>query len=84
VLFYQHCSFIKQRTMTQTKVVNRSLYLPVDAIEFLRKTARRRGCSMADVVRQTLSTEIFLNDKVKNGARIFIQSGSNIKELILP
>jgi hypothetical protein len=61
-----------------------SFNLSPDAEQAVRELARRRGVTMAEVIRRALSTEKFLADKQAEGAKVLIQErDKTIRELVI-
>ncbi len=59
--------------MDPSTVYKTSVNLPPDAVEALKKLAAKRGSSMADIIRQAISTEKFLDETVSGGGKILIE-----------
>lgn len=61
-----------------------SINLPTDAVETLKKLAAKRGSTMADVIRQAISTEKFLEETVSTGGKVLIEEkDKSIRQLLI-
>jgi predicted DNA-binding protein len=50
-----------------------SINLSEDAVEFLRKRSKGEGKTVADIIREAISTEKFLREAVDSGKKILIE-----------
>jgi predicted DNA-binding protein len=50
-----------------------SINLSEDAVEFLRKRSKSEGKTVADIIREAISTEKFLREAVDSGKKILIE-----------
>ena len=58
--------------------------LPDAAVKALQEMAAERGSSMTEILRQAISTEKFLQDEMKDGAKILVQhKKKGTRELLL-
>ena len=65
-------------------VVKTSVNLPQDAVDALRKMAAKRGTTMADVLRQAISTEKFLDETTSNGGKVLIEENDkSMRQLLI-
>lgn len=68
--------------MADPKVVKTSVYLPEASIEALKKISKKRGTTMAEVLRQAIATEDFLDQATSKGADVLIKEGKTVKQLV--
>ena len=59
----------QKNTATQKITVN----LPPEAVEALKKLANEQGITATAALRQAISTESFIREQIKRGAKILIQ-----------
>lgn len=58
--------------------------LPEEAMTYLKEESTRRGISMADVLRQAISTDKYLKEATETGASILIdRKGKKLTELVI-
>ncbi len=58
--------------------------LPDDSMDYLRSEASRRGISMADVLRQAISTDKYLKEATDTGADILVKrKGDTTTKLVI-
>jgi hypothetical protein len=58
--------------------------LPEEAMTYLKEESGRRGISMADVLRQAISTDKFLKEATDEGANILIdRKGKKTTQLVI-
>ncbi len=64
--------------------VKTSVTLPQETLDTLREIAGRRGTTMAEVLRQAISMEKYLQDTTAQGGKILIKDVGNdtLKELV--
>lgn len=55
------------------EVTKATFGLPKDAMDYLRSEASRRSVSMADVLRQAISTDQYLNNLTSSGADLIVE-----------
>jgi len=66
------------------KIIKTSINLPEDAVQAVREIAEKTGSTMANVIRQAISTEKYLQDTTDKGGKILIKDADNtIKELLI-
>ena len=63
-------------------VTKTSVYLPDEAIEALKKMAKKRGTTMAEALRRSIAMAKILEDEAEQGGKVFIKKGRNVKQLI--
>jgi len=62
--------------------VKTSVYLTQDSIESLKRIAKKRGTTMAEVLRQAVTTTDYLDQATQRGAEILIKDKDGIKQLV--
>jgi hypothetical protein len=62
--------------------VKTSVYLTQDSIESLKRIAKRKGTTMAEVLRQAVATADYLDQATQKGAEILVKDKDSIKELV--
>ena len=69
---------------TTTNYVKTSLNLPQNAVDALQEIARKRGTTMAEVVRQAIATEQFLHETVQEGGKVLVEGkDKGVRQIIL-
>lgn len=51
-------------------------------VKTLEKIANERGITLTEAIRQAIETEAYLRKMKKSGAKILIQEGESVKEII--
>lgn len=64
------------------QMVKASFNLPIDELEALKALARRRQTTATQVVRQALSTELYIQGLVDQGADIMAKVGRRAREIV--
>jgi len=54
-------------------VIKMSVNLPTDAVKVLKKLAKKRGCTMTDVLRQAIGTEKFIEDVNEAEGKVLVE-----------
>ncbi len=67
--------------MKEVKIVKTLVLLPEDQIEFIQDSARNRGCTLGDVIRQSITNFVYLNRVVESGGKILIHHPAKTNEL---
>jgi len=62
--------------------VKTSVYLPEQAVEALKKMAKKRGTTMAEVLRHAIATEDFLDQATSRGGEVLVKEGKSVKQLV--
>lgn len=69
--------------MSETKgPVKTSVYLPQDALDALRRMSETRGSTMAQVLRQAIATENYLDKETAEGGEVLIKRGKEVRQLV--
>lgn len=65
-------------------VYKTSINLPEDAVKTLRELSAQRGTTMAEIIRQAISTEKFLHEAASTGCKILIQDkNKSVRQLVI-
>jgi ribbon-helix-helix CopG family protein len=62
--------------------VKTSVYLTQESIDSLKRIAKKRGTTMAEVLRQAVATVDFLDQEKERGAEILVKDKDSIKQLV--
>jgi len=54
-------------------VIKMSVNLPTDAVKVLKKLAKKRGCTMTEVLRQAIGTEKFIEDVNEAEGKVLVE-----------
>jgi predicted DNA-binding protein len=64
-------------------VYKTSINLPEDAVKTLRELSAQRGTTMAEIIRQAISTEKFLHEATSAGSKVLIQDkDKSVRQLV--
>ena len=69
-------------SMEHVALVKLSLNLPAEEADDLRRLAAEKKVSMTDVLRRGLSTERYIEDARRDGARFLVERGENVREVV--
>ena len=69
----------------EQKIIKTSVSLPEDTLNTLKEIAGNLGVPMVDVLKQSISTEKYLQDTARQGGKILIKEQGNdtLKELVI-
>lgn len=59
-----------------------SINLPDDTVQALRELAERRQVSVTHALRQAIATEAYLDEQIRQGAKILIEIKGRVKEIV--
>lgn len=65
--------------MTVTKL---TVNLPTEEMEMLKELARRRNTTVTTALRQAIMGEKFLDDAVREGAKVLLKKGEEYREVV--
>ncbi len=62
--------------------IKTSANLPESAVAALRELSEKRGTSMAEVLRQAISLEKFVDEQTSQGGKILIEKDNEVRQLL--
>jgi hypothetical protein len=62
--------------------VKTSVYLTQDSIASLKRIAKKKGTTMAEVLRQAVATADYLDQATQRGAEILVKDKDSVKQLV--
>lgn len=69
----------------QVNVVKVSFNLPLDAVDFLCRTAERRGTTVTDTLIRAVSAEKYFDRIVRDGGKILVEDTCGcLKQVVFP
>ncbi|MEM9274388.1 MAG: hypothetical protein AAGA80_15700 [Cyanobacteria bacterium P01_F01_bin.143] len=73
----------KAEGKSQSKSKKRmTISLPSDTAKFLEWLAAEQDISQVEVIRKAIATEYFLQNEIKQGAKVLVKTDTSIKEVI--